>query len=146
VSDNELIAKITGVLGVQAETLRQVLNGNKGNIVEGEIVTGIPTWDQKYPQISKSWRSHWDNLITIFDYPPQIRKAVYTTNAIESLNSVIRKATKKRKLFPTDDAALKVVYLAVNQASKKWTMPIQNWKLALNRFSIEFGDRITDHL
>ena len=77
---------------------------------------------------------------------PQIRKAIYTTNAIESLNSVIRKATKKRKLFPTDDVALKVVYLAVNQASRKWTMPIQNWKLALNRFSIEFGDRVTDHL
>ncbi len=104
------------------------------------------TWDHKYPQISKSWYNHWDNLITIFDYPPQIRKAIYTTNAIESLNSVIRKATKKRKLFPTDDSALKVVYLAVNQASKKWTMPIQNWKLALNRFSIEFGDRVTDHL
>ena len=96
------------------------------------------TWDSKYPQISKSWRHHWDNLIALFDYPPQIRKAIYTTNAIESLNSVIRKATKKRKLFPTDDAALKVVYLAVNQASRKWTMPIQNWKLALNRFSIEF--------
>ncbi len=104
------------------------------------------TWDDKYPQISKSWRDHWLNLITIFDYPPQIRKAIYTTNAIESLNSVIRKATKKRKLFPTDDSALKVVYLAINQASKKWTMPIQNWKLALNRFSIEFGDRITQHL
>jgi transposase-like protein len=104
------------------------------------------TWDHKYPQISKSWYSHWDNLITIFDYPPQIRKAIYTTNAIESLNSVIRKATKKRKLFPTDDSALKVVYLAIDQASKKWTMPIQNWKLALNRFSIEFGDRVTDHL
>ena len=104
------------------------------------------TWDSKYPQFSKSWRHHWDNLIALFDYPPQIRKAIYTTNAIESLNSVIRKATKKRKLFPTDDAALKVVYLAVNQASRKWTMPIQNWKLALNRFSIEFGDRVTDHL
>jgi transposase-like protein len=65
-----------------------------------------------------------------FDYPPQIRKAIYTTNAIESLNSVIRKATKKPKLFPTDNAALKVVYLAINQASKKWTMPIQNWRLA----------------
>ena len=104
------------------------------------------TWDHKYPQISKSWYSHWDNLITIFDYPPQIRKAIYTTNAIESLNSVIRKATKKRKLFPTDDSAMKVVYLAIDQASRKWTMPIQNWKLALNRFSIEFGDRVTDHL
>ena len=104
------------------------------------------TWDSKYPRISKSWRHHWDNRIALFDDPPQIRKVIYTTNAIESLNSVIRKATKKRKLFPTDDAALKVVYLAVNQASRKWTMPIQNRKLALNRFSIEFGDRVTDHL
>ena len=100
----------------------------------------------KYPQIGKSWKTHWDNLITIFQYPPDIRKAIYTTNAIESLNSVIRKATKKRKIFPTDMSAQKVVYLAIMAASKKWTMPIQNWKAALNRFSIEFGERVTDHL
>ena len=75
-----------------------------------------------------------------------IRKAIYTTNALESLNSVIRKATNKRKLFPTDDSALKVVYLTVNQATKKWTMPIQNWKLALNRFMIEFEDRLKDYV
>ena len=68
-------------------------------------------WDDKYPQISKSWRTHWQNLNTLFNYPPDIRKAIYTTNAIESLNSVIRKATKKRKLFPTDDSAKKVIYL-----------------------------------
>ncbi|BDO09505.1 hypothetical protein KAM643c_30780 [Aeromonas caviae] len=68
------------------------------------------------------------------------------TNAIELLNSVLRKATKQRKLFPTDDSALKVAYLAIQQASKKWTMPIQNWKLALNRFIIEFGDRLNGHL
>lgn len=91
-------------------------------------------WDDKYPQISKSWRSHWHNLNTLFGYPEDIRKAIYTTNAIESLNSVIRKAVEKRKLFPTDDSALKVIYLAIQQASKKWTMPIRNWKLALNRF------------
>ena len=94
-------------------------------------------WDDKYPQISKSWRTHWANLNTLFNYPEDIRKAIYTTNAIESLNSVIRKATKKRKLFPTDDSARKVVYLAIMDASKKWTMPIRNWKAALNRFMIE---------
>ena len=82
---------------------------------------------------------------TIFEYPPEIRKAIYTTNAIESLNSVIRAATKRRKVFPSDDSARKVVYLAIEQASRKCTMPIQNWKMALNRFVIEFGDRITDH-
>ena len=103
-------------------------------------------WDEKYPQISKSWWACWHNLNTLFNYPQDIRKAIYTTNAIESLNSVIRKVIKKRKLFPTDDAAKKVVYLAVSEASRKWTMPIRNWKAALNRFMIEFEDRLTDYV
>ena len=103
-------------------------------------------WDDKYPSISKSWRNNWHNLNTLFNYPQDIRKAIYTTNAIESLNSVIRKATKKRKVFPTDDSAKKVIYLAIEQASKKWTMPIRNWKPALNRFIIEFEDRIKDYI
>lgn len=103
-------------------------------------------WDDKYPHISKSWKANWHNLNTLFDYPPDIRKAIYTTNAIESLNSVIRKAIKKRKLFPTDDSAKKVIYLAVQQASKKWTMPIRNWKAALNRFMIEFDERLTPYI
>ena len=103
-------------------------------------------WDEKYPQISKSWRAHWHNLNTLFNYPQDIRKAIYTTNAIESLNSVIRKATKKRKLFPTDDSAKKVIFLATQQASKKWTMPIRNLKPALNRFMIEFEERLTDYI
>lgn len=103
-------------------------------------------WDDKYPQISRSWRAHWTNLNTLFKYPQDIRKAIYTTNAIESLNSVIRKAIKKRKLFPSDDSAKKVVYLAIDAASKKWTMPIRNWKTALNRFMIEFEDRLKDFI
>ncbi len=103
-------------------------------------------WNEKYPKISKSWRLHWENLNTLFNYPADIRKAIYTTNAIESLNSVIRKATKKRKVFPTDESAKKVVYLAVRQASEKWTMPIRNWKEALNRFTILFEDRLKDYI
>jgi putative transposase len=103
-------------------------------------------WDDKYPQISRSWRAHWSNLNTLFKYPQDIRKAIYTTNAIESLNSVIRKAIKKRKLFPSDDSARKMVYLAIDAASKKWTMPIRNWKTALNRFMIEFEDRLKDFI
>ena len=103
-------------------------------------------WDEKYPQISRSWRAHWHNLNTLFDYPEDIRKAIYTTNAIESLNSVIRKAIKKRKLFPTDDSAKKVIYLAIQAASQRWTMPIRNWKPALNRFMIEFEDRLVDYI
>ena len=98
-------------------------------------------WDKKYPPISKSWRSHWDNLITIFDYPQEIRRIIYTTNAIESLNSVIRKAIKNRKIFPSDNSACKIIYLAIMSASKKWSMPLQKWKPAMNRFAIEFEGR-----
>ncbi len=87
------------------------------------------------------WSRQWGSL-----YPEDIRKAIYTTNAIESLNSVIRKATKKRKVFPTDEAALKVVFLATQAASKKWTMPIKNWKAAMNRFAIEFAEELTPYM
>lgn len=102
--------------------------------------------DDKYPQISKSWCAHRENLNTLFSYPPDIRKAIYKTNAIESLNSVIRAAIKKRKVFPTDDSVRKVIYLAIKDASKKWSRPIQSWRLAMSRFIIEFGDRLSDHL
>lgn len=104
------------------------------------------TWDSQYPQITKSWRNHWQNLNTLFNYPEDIRKAIYTTNAIESLNSVIRKAIKKRKIFPSDDSARKMVYLAIKDASKKWTMPIQNWRQAMSRFIIEFEERLERHI
>ena len=103
-------------------------------------------WDSQYPQITKSWRNHWQNLNTLFNYPEDIRKAIYTTNAIESLNSVIRKAIKKRKIFPSDDSARKMVYLAIKDASKKWTMPIQNWRQAMSRFIIKFEERLERHI
>ncbi|CAH7078649.1 transposase [Vibrio chagasii] len=103
-------------------------------------------WDDKYPQISRSWTAHWNNLNTLFNYPEDIRRAIYTTNAIESLNSVIRKAIKKRKLFPTDESARKVIFLAIQDASKRWTMPIRNWRQALNRFMIIFEDRLTEYM
>ncbi|EOS93680.1 transposase [Erwinia tracheiphila] len=85
-------------------------------------------------KISKSWRAPRENLNTFFGYPPDIRKALYTTNAIESLHSVIRQAIKKRKVFPTDDPVRKVIYLANRDASKKWSIPVQNWRLAVSRF------------
>lgn len=103
-------------------------------------------WDEKYPQIHKSWKNNWENIRTLFKYPEDIRKAIYTTNAIESLNSVIRKVIKKRKLFPTEKSAKKVIYLAIRDASKKWTMPIRNWKPALNHFIIEFEERLAGYL
>jgi len=101
-------------------------------------------WDDKYPTISKSWRTHWANLITFFDYPADIRKAIYTTNAIESLNMTLRKVIKNKRVFPDNESAFKLLYLAINNISKKWTMPIRNWGQARSRFAIEFGDDIFD--
>ena len=98
-------------------------------------------WSTKYPSIERSWRNHWDNLITVFDYPAEIRKIIYTTNAIESLNSVIRKSTRNRKIFPSDQSALKVVYLAIKRAAAHWTRPIRDWTPAMNRFVIEYDHR-----
>jgi len=103
-------------------------------------------WDTKYPAISRSWKNHWENLIPFFEYPEDIRRVIYTTNAIESINSVIRKAIRNRKIFPSKESAVKIVYLAIREASKKWTMPIQNWNAALNRFAIAFEDRFPQHL
>jgi putative transposase len=99
-------------------------------------------WDRKYPSISKSWRAHWPELITFLKYPQDIRKALYTTNAIESLNRSLRKISKNRGVFPNLESLFKLYYLALERIAKKWTMPIHNWCGALNRFVIEFGDRV----
>lgn len=125
-----------------ATDLKTIYQVATAGAAERALESFAQKWDSQYASISKSWRNHWLNLITLFDYPPEIRKVIYTTNAIESLNSVIRKAIKNRKIFPNDNAAFKVVYLAMLQASKKWTMPLRDWKAALNRFSIELGDRV----
>jgi putative transposase len=98
-------------------------------------------WDSQYPSISKGWRLNWENLITLFDYPDEIRRIIYTTNAIESLNSVIRKSIRNRKIFPNDNSVFKIIYLAIEQASRKWTMPIREWKPAMNRFAVEYEGR-----
>jgi len=97
-------------------------------------------WNGKYPMIYKSWDQHWDDLSEFFKYPHEIRRAIYTTNAVESLNYSLRQVTKNRSLFPTDDAIFKIMYLAIRSASKKWTMPIRDWGQALNQFAIEFGN------
>ena len=99
-------------------------------------------WGEKYPMIVKQWRLHWSDIIAMFEFPPAIRKAIYTTNAIESVNSVIRKFTRNRKQYPNAESALKLVYLAIHEASKKWTMPIVGWKAALNHFAILFEGRL----
>jgi putative transposase len=99
-------------------------------------------WDAKYPAISPSWRADWERLTVFFDYSAEIRKVIYTTNAIESLNYSLRRTLKTRGSFPNDDSILKILYLAINRVAKKWTMPIRNWKAALNQFVILFGDRV----
>ena len=93
-------------------------------------------WDDQHPTISLSWRNNWARLSVFFDYPPEIRKVIYTTNAIESLNASLRKITKTRRSFPTDDSVMKILYLALHQISKKWTMPIRDWKAAMSQFMI----------
>lgn len=100
-------------------------------------------WDDEHPTISRSWRSNWERLSVFFDYPPQIRKVIYTTNAIESVNASLRKVTKTRRSFPNDKSVMKVLYLALHQIAKKWTMPIRDWKQAMSQFMILFGDRIS---
>ena len=124
-----------------AQDLKAIYSSTTLEAAERALSEFSKKWSVKYPRIEASWRKNWENLITIFNYPMEIRKIFYTTNAIESLNSVIRKAIRNRKIFPNDQSALKLVYLAVKKASEKWTMPLRIWKPAMNRFAIEYEGR-----
>ena len=99
-------------------------------------------WNASHPTIGISWRRNWERITPLFSYPPEIRKAIYTINAIESVNMSLRKVTKNRGSFPNDESMLKLLYLALRNISKKWTIPIRNWKSALNQFTIMFEDRM----
>ena len=99
-------------------------------------------WDAKFPTIAKSWRSNWTRVIPFFAHSPEIRRIIYTTNTIESLNMSLRKVTKARSSFPNDEAVFKLLYLALRNIAKKWTMPIVGWKPALNRFAIIYENRL----
>jgi len=122
--------------------LRAIYTSSTVDDAELALVTFGDKWDKQYPSISQLWQRHWHNLTTFFDYPEGIRKAIYTTNAIESLNMSIRKVIKNKRVFPSDDAMFKQIYLALDNISKKWTMPIRDWKSAMNRFAIEFSERM----
>ena len=115
-------------------------------IVEAELALEnfAQAWDAKYPTIAKVWRAKWTDIITLFDFPAPIRKAIYTTNAIESVNSVIRKFTRNRKIYPNEESALKIVYMAIHEAARRWTMPIHHWKQALNHFAILYEGRMPE--
>ena len=101
-------------------------------------------WDERYPAISQMWLRHWERIVPFFDYPEDIRRVIYTTNAIESLNRSLRKVLKTKGSFPSEEAAFKLLYLAMKNISQKWTMPIHHWKEALARFAIEHPDCFLD--
>lgn len=125
-----------------AAALKRIYQSVTVDEAEAELEALNATWGNKYPSVYQSWKRHWANIIPLFDYPEEIRRAIYTTNAIESLNSVIRKAIKNRRIFPSDKSAMKTIYLATENAAKRWTMPIRDWGQAIQHFSIVFGDRI----
>lgn len=109
---------------------------------EAQLEVFAKKWNEKYPTISRSWQANWERIIPFFAYPEEIRRVIYTTNAIESVNRSLRKALKTRGSFPDDEAVIKLMYLAIGKISQRWTMPIRNWKAALNRFAIEFENRM----
>ncbi len=125
-----------------AADLKKIYQAATVQEAEQALATFAEVWGAKYPTIVKQWRLKWSDIITLFDFPPPIRKAIYTTNAIESVNSVIRKFTRNRKQYPNAASAIKLVYLAIHEASKRWTLPIRGWKAALNYFAILFEDRL----
>lgn len=127
-----------------AEDLKAIYQAPTVQEGEAKLAAFAAKWDATHPTIAKSWRNNWERIIPLFSYPPDIRKAIYTTNAIESLNMSLRKVTKNRGSFPSDEAMFKLLYLALNNISKKWTMPIKNWKSALNQFTIIFENRMPE--
>jgi transposase-like protein len=125
-----------------AKDLRAIYGAATLAEADGALARFSERWDDHYPTISPSWRADWERLTVMFDYPPAIRKVIYTTNAIESLNYSMRKVLKNRGAFPNDESILKIFYLALNNVAKKWTMPIRDWKPALNQFVMIYGDRV----
>lgn len=122
--------------------LRKIYTSATADSAMQELDCFASKWDGKYPGISHIWVNNWERVTPFFDYPQDIRKVIYTTNAIESLNMTLRKVIKNKRVFPTDESVFKLLYLAINNISKKWSMPIRDWHSALNRFTIEFGDRV----
>lgn len=125
-----------------AADLKAIYQAPTAEQAEMELMAFEEKWDKTHPSIGQSWRRNWERITPFFAYSPEIRKVIYTTNAIESLNMSLRKVTKNRGSFPNDESMLKLLYLALNNIAKKWTLPIRDWKAALNRFAILFGDRL----
>jgi putative transposase len=125
-----------------AAELKTIYQAPTSSEAERNLEEFAGNWDRRYPMISKSWRANWERIVPMFDFPEDIRRAIYTTNAIESLNMSLRKIIKNRGSFPTEESAMKLLYLALRNASQKWTMPIRNWGAAVNQFAILFEGRV----
>jgi len=125
-----------------AADLRKIYSCATIDEAEQHLAAFEAQWGEAYPPIGQSWRRNWARITPFFDYPPEIRKVIYTTNAIESVNMSLRKITKNRGSFPSDEALIKLFYLALRNISQRWTMPIRDWKAALTRFTIQFEDRM----
>ena len=125
-----------------AKDLRTIYRAPSLEAAEEALEAFSERWDDRFPMISRKWRANWTHLTPFFDYPPEIRRVMYTTNAIEALNAQLRKVTKKRGAFPTPEAVRKVLYLAIDRASERWTRPVHDWNAALNHLSIVFEGRV----
>lgn len=129
-----------------AEDLKKIYGSATVELADQALDDFELTWGDKYPAIVKSWRNNWEKITPFMQFPVEIRKVIYTTNIVESLNNTLRKAVRNRGHFPTEEGLMKVLYLAIMNVSKKWSMPIVGWKQALNRFAIMFSDRFPERL
>jgi len=127
---------------IVAKDLRAIYTAATADAAWSMLESFAEKWDARFPNISRSWRDRWEQVIPFFAYPPEIRKVIYTTNAIESIQSQLRRVTRQRGAFPTPESVKKVLYLAIDRISKRWSLPIRDWVAALNHFSIVFEDRI----
>jgi transposase-like protein len=125
-----------------AADLKEIYLAPSDDAALGALDRFAEKWDRKYPTISKSWRSRWNEVIPFMKFSPEIRKAIYTTNAIESVNYTLQRNLKTRQSFPNDEAAMKLMFMVLRRISKRWTMPIRNWGEALHQFAIIYGDRV----
>ena len=129
-----------------ANDLKKIYQSNTTALAQEALDEFEITWGDKYPAIVKSWRNNWERIIPFLQFPKEIRRVIYTTNIVESLNSTLRKSVRNRGHFSTEESVMKVLYLAIRGVSKKWNMPIREWKQALNHFSIMFSDRFPEKL
>jgi len=128
-----------------AADLKKIYESSTIALAEEALMEFELAWGEKYPVIVKSWKNNWDKITPFLQFPNEIRKVIYTTNIVESLNNTLRKSVRNRGHFPTEDALMKVLYLAIKGVAKKWTMPIRDWKLALNRFAIMFPESFPEN-